>query len=329
MCQIYSTVQGLIMKVPSTRGFKTSILTFDPSWLMLDGVGRVVALEEWASKNLQPREAVMGSYSQTLDVKRPGLPGMGVGQMVVLRHRNYADGRVNVEIYLDLTTAVSGTTSVWYAKDDVLSVGYRTEYFERAEYLRAMGDNGPEWQINTIWEYIRMDPNSRNPSVRIPELFRQIWHMDNELTKWLTANVRLVPDVRPYQTGVFTQLMSTPLMLLAVEPHRRDQLLELMQSVNRPQPSEHEKHWKFYADLRERMKKKNRVASPEHYQLYERLKRSYEFVQKFRNDPLQRPISYGALLRLQKRWINAIAPLLQCYLSEAHSPKNEDLAVAS
>lgn len=301
------------METPSTRGFNVQTLDTPAEWAkQLDPIQTVTAMEHWAIANLRPREAAIGTYS-----RKPGTRYNhgALANYWILRHNDYSTGRANIEI--QIREIVREKTFVWVLKDDELKEGRIVEMTERAVYVRGVKADG-----TLVWDKYRalQSPTTyytnRSPAARLPMLYMQCFEMANELAAWLQRNVRLLSDHDQYsvfQQAGLSDLMCSNMLWLATHPHGYEEYLSRFKINKIDLTRRFEEEAKFLFGWRDELSKKNRIAEPEHYALYHRLQRSVDFILKHRRDPLTRPISSKALIRLQKRWINAIRPLLDAY----------------
>lgn len=305
------------MDLPSTRGFNNKTLTIPSEWLKLKPVERVETMECWAIENLQPRQAVTGVY-QIEEGKFAHEPI--VGSCWILRHNDYDTGRANVEI--QIREVFRGKTHIWHARHDELTEGYLADYVERAMYLRGRDRtrNQLVWERHYSLTQKYENPIKRQPAVRVSELWRQCWFIDLELSTWLHSNVAFLHRQeigKPVPMPVYHQdalycLSGCSLFWLAENPTEYDALREKLHTAKKPSKPMYEEMTLFRLHRQDELRKRNRLAGPEHYVLYDRLKQSLDFV---RQNPVapSRPINAAALLRLQQRWVNVYRKHMQAF----------------
>lgn len=305
------------MELPSMRGFKVKPIAIPAEWLKLKPVERVEAMEQWALDNLKPRQAVSGAYLIEKDPRSSQEPI--AGNCWILRHNDYDTGRGNVEI--QMREVLRGKTFVWHARHDELSEGYLTDYVERVQYLRGQADDRLVWERHYSVVQKHEDPIARRPALRVAELWRQCWFIDLQLTHWLHSNVGLLHSqtmhdsnaLRPFQMNALYSLMGTSLLWLAMSPIQHEIMLEQVRTGPADTFKTFDAVNEFRLGKQDELRRRNRLAGPEHYALYDRLKRSLDYLQKHRKEPMERRISQAALLRLQRRWVNICRRHVQAF----------------
>lgn len=283
------------MKMPSVENFNVIAHQMPDSFQQRRMVQVVQAMEKHGKETLDLHCAYVGAGV----IHGPSASLSTLINYWILRHNDYDNGQANVEVHMRWIDPTDQGSYVTTLKDDVISNGQLGEYFELDRYVRVRGQDGLTWYRSRSVNIETADREVKLPAVRVPLLFLQCGEMALELNEWLRRNVDLLRDVSDEQKRGFLLEIGEPLLMAA-----RGKLSAADKQFHRKTIF----HWK--RDL----SRQNRIATPQHYELYDRLKRSLDFIKEERAEPLEREISLSSLRGLRTRWTNEIAEVLEPFL---------------